>query len=151
MIARGAGLRSQLSDTWIYAIDAALSAVGLTVAEQMRHAPYAVFGVVPLLGLLAVFARERVGRLHSLLELNHIGYHRETDAYRSCRGHGGLTLAPVVAGTWGARPRTFRVLRPELGREDRIGVVAGLGCDCPAEQTEDRGGDHGHQDDVDYQ
>jgi putative nucleotidyltransferase with HDIG domain len=69
-IARGAGLRAQLRESWVYLIDAALSGVGLAVAEEMHSAPYAVLAMVPLLGLLAMFAYERRGRLGNLLELN---------------------------------------------------------------------------------
>jgi putative nucleotidyltransferase with HDIG domain len=69
-IARKAGLRAQLRESWVYLIDAGLSGVGLAVAEEMRSAPYAVLAMVPLLGLLAMFAYERRGRLGSLLELN---------------------------------------------------------------------------------
>ncbi|HWE07722.1 MAG TPA: HD-GYP domain-containing protein [Solirubrobacteraceae bacterium] len=69
-IARGAALRAQLRESWVYLIDAALSGVGLAVAEEMHSAPYAVLAMVPLLGLLAMFAYERRGRLGNLLELN---------------------------------------------------------------------------------
>ena len=58
-----AGLRAQLRESWVYLIDAGLSGVGLAVAEEMQAAPYAVLAMVPLLGLLAMFARERRGRL----------------------------------------------------------------------------------------
>ena len=66
----GARLSSQLRDSWVYLIDAALSGVALVVAEEIHTAPYAVLGLLPLLGLLAMFAHERQGRLTSLLELN---------------------------------------------------------------------------------
>ncbi len=69
-IAQRAGLRAQLRDSWVYLIDAGLSGVALAVAEEMHGAPYAVLAMVPLLGLLAMFARERRGRLGNLLELN---------------------------------------------------------------------------------
>jgi putative nucleotidyltransferase with HDIG domain len=69
-VAQGAGVRAQLRDSWVYLIDAGLSGVALAVAENMHSAPYAVLAMVPLLGLLAMFAHERRGRLGSLLELN---------------------------------------------------------------------------------
>jgi putative nucleotidyltransferase with HDIG domain len=69
-VAQGADLRAQLSDSWVYLIDACLSGVALVVAEEMHAAPYAVLAMLPLLGLLAMFARERRGRLGNLLELN---------------------------------------------------------------------------------
>jgi HD-GYP domain-containing protein (c-di-GMP phosphodiesterase class II) len=84
-LAREATIRAQLRDSWVYLIDAALSTVGLVVAKQMELAPYAVLAVVPLLGLLAMFANERQGRLGSLLELN--------DTYRGA----ALLLGDVIA------------------------------------------------------
>jgi HD-GYP domain-containing protein (c-di-GMP phosphodiesterase class II) len=66
---RGGGLREQVRQAWVYVVDLALSCVGYLVALQTEHTPEAVLAVVPLLGLLAVFARERAGRLESLLEL----------------------------------------------------------------------------------
>ena len=70
-ITERANLRSQLRDCWVYMIDAALSGVGLVVAAEMdHHHPVAVLAVLPLLGLLAMFAQERNGRLTGLLELN---------------------------------------------------------------------------------
>jgi HD-GYP domain-containing protein (c-di-GMP phosphodiesterase class II) len=54
----------------VYPIDAALSVVALLAAEELHAAPYAVLAVVPLLGLLRMFANERRERLGKLLELN---------------------------------------------------------------------------------
>jgi putative nucleotidyltransferase with HDIG domain len=69
-IARGASLASQLHESaWVYLIDAALSGVGLLTAEQIDSSPAAVLLLVPLLAVLATFARERRQRLESLLEL----------------------------------------------------------------------------------
>jgi HD-GYP domain-containing protein (c-di-GMP phosphodiesterase class II) len=82
---RDASLSEQLSDSWVYLIDASLSGVGFIVALQMRHSPYAVLAVVPLLGLLAMFAHERSDRIGSLIELN--------DTYRGT----ALLLGDVVA------------------------------------------------------
>jgi putative nucleotidyltransferase with HDIG domain len=59
-----------LRSTWVYGIDAALSGVGLVVAEQIHTSPVAALALVPLLGLLAVFAHERHQRLQSMLELS---------------------------------------------------------------------------------
>jgi putative nucleotidyltransferase with HDIG domain len=44
--------------------------VGLVIAEQQSVTPYAVLAVLPLLGLLRMFADERRERLGKLLELN---------------------------------------------------------------------------------
>jgi putative nucleotidyltransferase with HDIG domain len=67
---RGATLAAVLRSTWVYGIDAALSGVGLVVAEQIHTSPVAALALVPLLGLLAVFAHERHQRLQSMLELS---------------------------------------------------------------------------------
>ena len=83
-IAREADLTSQLRDMWIYAVDAALSGIGLAVAQDMHARPAIELVVAPLLGLLAVFARERRDRLKSLLELG--------NAYRGT----ALVLGDVV-------------------------------------------------------
>jgi signal transduction histidine kinase/FixJ family two-component response regulator len=74
---RGATLVELLSQRWIYVVDAALSGVGLLVAEEIHRAPIAALAPLPLLGLVAMFARERRQRLESLIELN--------DAYRRAR------------------------------------------------------------------
>jgi putative nucleotidyltransferase with HDIG domain len=69
-IERAAKLSAQLRETWVYGIDAALSGIALVVAEAIHRTPLAALAPVPLLALLAVFARERHQRLESLLELN---------------------------------------------------------------------------------
>jgi putative nucleotidyltransferase with HDIG domain len=78
------GWREQLEGNWVYLIDAALTGIGLVVAEEIHRAWYAPFAIVPLLGLLAVFARERRVRLEQLIELG--------DAYRGT----ALVLGDVV-------------------------------------------------------
>jgi putative nucleotidyltransferase with HDIG domain len=78
------GWREQLEGNWVYLIDAALTGVGLVVAEEIQRASYAPLAILPLLGLLAVFARERKVRLAQLIELN--------DAYRGT----ALVLGDVV-------------------------------------------------------
>jgi signal transduction histidine kinase/FixJ family two-component response regulator len=76
-IARGSSLAEQLSDAWVYIVDASLSGIGLVVAEEISHGAIAALAPLPLLGLVALFARERRQRLESLLELN--------EAYRRAR------------------------------------------------------------------
>jgi putative nucleotidyltransferase with HDIG domain len=74
-IARQADLTTQLRETcWVYAIDAALSGIAIVIAEDVHAVPLAALAVIPALGLLAMFARERQDRLHGLLELNN-AYH----------------------------------------------------------------------------
>ncbi len=111
-IARSASVRSQLRDSWVYVIDAALSCVGLVVAEQMSSSAVAVLAVVPLLGLLAMFAHERQQRLESLLELN--------DTYRGT----ALLLADVVSADDGY---TGEHSRGVVGLALEVGTELGLG------------------------
>jgi signal transduction histidine kinase/ActR/RegA family two-component response regulator len=76
-IARSAAIKEQIAESWVYVVDVALSGVGLLVAEEIHRAPIAALAPIPLLGLVALFARERNQRLNSLIELN--------DAYRHAR------------------------------------------------------------------
>ena len=69
-LGRGATLIEQLRESWVVVVDAALSGVGLLVAEEIHRAPIAALAPLPLLGLVAMFARERRQRLESLIELN---------------------------------------------------------------------------------
>ena len=69
-IAREVSLSSLLGASWVYGIDTALAAPGLLAAENIHRAPLAAVALVPLLGLLAVFAHERRQRLESMLELS---------------------------------------------------------------------------------
>jgi HD-GYP domain-containing protein (c-di-GMP phosphodiesterase class II) len=118
-VTRQAGLRAQLGECWVYGIDAALSGVGLVVAEQIRSAPAAVLAVVPLLGLLAMFAHERNRRLGGLLELNDT--YRGTalllgdvvtadDSYTGSHSQGVVDLARSVGAVLGLGPEQRRNL-----------------------------------------
>jgi len=69
-IARGATLRQQAREYWVYVVDAALSGMGLLAAERMERAPIAALAPLALLGLVALFAHERHRRLESLVRLN---------------------------------------------------------------------------------
>jgi putative nucleotidyltransferase with HDIG domain len=104
MIESGASIREQLGETWVYAVDAALSPVALAVAYEIDRHPALVLGLVPMLGVLAGFARERRARLESIVELKN-AYHgtalvlgdvvEADDAYTGehCKGVVQLTLA----------------------------------------------------------
>jgi putative nucleotidyltransferase with HDIG domain len=81
---RSANFASQLRETWVYAVDAALSIIALFVAQDIHKSAFVALAPLPLLALLAVFARERHYRMESLLELN--------TAYRGT----ALVLADVV-------------------------------------------------------
>ncbi len=83
-VTREADLVSQLRESWVYAIDAGLSPIALVVARDVHSSPAATLVVVPVLGLLAVFASERRARLTNLLELG--------NAYRGT----ALVLGDVV-------------------------------------------------------
>jgi HD-GYP domain-containing protein (c-di-GMP phosphodiesterase class II) len=56
---------------WAVLVDSALAPIGLTVALATRQHPAAVLLVLPLLALLAEFARERRTRIDHALELSH--------------------------------------------------------------------------------
>jgi HD-GYP domain-containing protein (c-di-GMP phosphodiesterase class II) len=57
--------------SWAFLVDAALAPVGLAFAFAAEHHPFAILLVLPLLGLLAEFARERRVRIDHALELSH--------------------------------------------------------------------------------
>jgi putative nucleotidyltransferase with HDIG domain len=69
-LVHGARVRELLRDSWVWAVDIALTPVGLLVAWHVDTMPWAVLSVVPLLGVLAIFGRERRGRVAGLVELN---------------------------------------------------------------------------------
>jgi HD-GYP domain-containing protein (c-di-GMP phosphodiesterase class II) len=78
-------LREQIREcTAIYAIDAALTPVGLLAALCIDDSPWYLALMIPMFGVLAVFAGERRTRLSQLTELN--------GAYRGV----ALVLAEVV-------------------------------------------------------
>ena len=110
-VGRGARLREQLVELWVYAIDAGLSGVGLVIAEAIRLHPIAVLAPVPLLAIFGVLARERHQRLEALLELN--------AAYRGT----ALVLGDVVEaddGYTGVHSRSVVALALAVG--DAIGL-----------------------------
>ncbi|HEX3691201.1 MAG TPA: HD-GYP domain-containing protein [Solirubrobacteraceae bacterium] len=119
VLARRVSLRSQLSGSWVYLIDACLSVVALVVAEDLHEAPYVVLAVVPLLALLRMFANERRERLAKLLELNET--YRGTalllgdvitadDNYTGEHSEGVVGLALVVGDALGLDPERRRNL-----------------------------------------
>jgi HD-GYP domain-containing protein (c-di-GMP phosphodiesterase class II) len=119
-IAQRVSMRSQLKGSlWVYAIDGALSVVGLVIAEELHTAPYVVLAVLPLLGLLRMFADERQARLGKLLELNET--YRGTalllgdviaadDNYTGEHSEGVVGLALSVADALGLDPERRRNL-----------------------------------------
>jgi putative nucleotidyltransferase with HDIG domain len=110
---RGATLTAQLRETWVYAIDAALSGIALIVAQDVHRAPLAALSSLPLLALLAVFARERHHRMEGLLELN--------NAYRGT----ALVLGDVVEADDGYTGEHSKgVVRLALRLGERLGLDA---------------------------
>jgi putative nucleotidyltransferase with HDIG domain len=105
--ARGAGLREQLREMWVYGVDAALTGVALVVAEDAQAHPLIPLALLPLLGLIALFAQERHQRLTSLIELN--------NAYRGT----ALVLGDVVEaddGYTGEHCKSVVALALEVGQ-----------------------------------
>jgi putative nucleotidyltransferase with HDIG domain len=83
-IARHASIASQVGEAWVYLVDAALAGVALLAARNVTTTPAVVLALVPLLWVLATFAKERRHRLENALELG--------NAYRGT----ALVLGDVV-------------------------------------------------------
>jgi putative nucleotidyltransferase with HDIG domain len=112
-IERAASFSSQLRETWVYAIDAALSGFALVVAEDVHKIPIAALAPLPMLALLATFASERRQRIESLLELN--------TAYRGT----ALVLADVVEADDGYTGEHCKaVVARALALADHLGLSA---------------------------
>jgi len=108
-----ASFATQLRETWVYAIDGALSGVGLVVAVQMDSRPVAVLSLLPLLALFSFLAHERHQRLESLVELN--------NAYRGT----ALVLGDVVEADDGYTGEHCKsVMTLALAVADRLGLSA---------------------------
>jgi putative nucleotidyltransferase with HDIG domain len=106
-------LRGLRAEWWLYAVDAALAPAGMLAALAVDEHPWAALGLLPLVGVLAVFAREREARLASLAELN--------AAYRGT----ALVLGDVVEaddGYTGEHCRDVVNLAVEVGL--RLGLSA---------------------------
>ncbi len=109
-ISHATPLREHLRSSWVFLIDLALTGVGLSIAEEVHGAWYAPLAILPLLGLLAIFAREREARLDQLIELNH-AYHgtalvlgdvvEADDGYTGEHSKGVVRLCLEVAGKLG--------------------------------------------------
>jgi putative nucleotidyltransferase with HDIG domain len=66
--------RQLVEEAWIYGVDGALTPVAFVIATTLAERPWTVVATVPLIAVLAVFAREREARMEGLIELN--GAHR---------------------------------------------------------------------------
>jgi HD-GYP domain-containing protein (c-di-GMP phosphodiesterase class II) len=111
LVTRQASLRDQIGESAaVYAIDAALAPVGLLAALSIDESPWYLALMVPMFGVLAVFAGERRTRLRQLTELN--GAYRGTalvlsevvdadDAYTGMHTRDVVELAVAVADRLG--------------------------------------------------
>jgi HD-GYP domain-containing protein (c-di-GMP phosphodiesterase class II) len=105
---------------WVFAVDAALTPIGVLAGVAGEREPLAVVAVVPLMGLLALFARERRERIDHALALSHA--YRGTallmsdvleadDAYTGGEhSHGVVALALAVGDKLGMDARERRNL-----------------------------------------
>jgi putative nucleotidyltransferase with HDIG domain len=101
-ITREASVVSILRSNWVYGIDAALSAPALLAAESIHRTPLAALAMVPLLGLMSLFAHERRRRLEGMIELSNA--YRGTalalgDVIEADDGYTGQHCKSVVALT----------------------------------------------------
>jgi HD-GYP domain-containing protein (c-di-GMP phosphodiesterase class II) len=119
-LAHGAPARAQLPEIgWVYTVDALLTPLGLAAAFASVDHEYAFLLVLPLLGLLAVFAAEREVRIRQALALSH-AYRgtamllgdlvEEDDAYTGRHSRGVVGLAMEVADELSLDPRARRDL-----------------------------------------
>jgi putative nucleotidyltransferase with HDIG domain len=106
------GLQPRLA-AWVYAIDVMLSCVGLLAAAAAAGQPHTWLLVMPLVGLIAIFARERERRIEAALELS--------QAYRGTAMLLGDVLEDADEYT-GAHSRN--VVRLSLEVAERIGLDA---------------------------
>jgi putative nucleotidyltransferase with HDIG domain len=100
--------RQLVGEAWIYGVDAALTPVAYLAATTLGDRPWTVFATVPLIAVLAVFAREREARMEGLIEL--------TAAHRGI----ALVLGDVVEaddGYTGEHCRDVVELATAVGRE----------------------------------
>jgi len=112
-------LREQLGEMWVHGVDLALSPVGYVAGMSLADHPWTVLALLPLLGVLAVFSREREARLASLVELNQA--YRGTalvlgdvveadDGYTGEHSRGVVALALAVGDALGVDPLQRRNL-----------------------------------------
>jgi putative nucleotidyltransferase with HDIG domain len=103
----------------VYVVDAVLTPVGFAIAVATADAPAAAVLGLPLVGLLAIFARERQHRIDNALELSHA--YRGTafllgdvveadDAYTGTHSRDVVQLSVAVADRLGLAPRDRRAV-----------------------------------------
>jgi HD-GYP domain-containing protein (c-di-GMP phosphodiesterase class II) len=112
-LARGASLREQLGELWVYGIDAGLAPVGMLAVWAMDESQWSAVALLPLIGVLSVFARERRRRFDGLVQLN--------EAYQGM----ALVLGDVVEHDDGYTGEHCRdVVELALAVGDRLGLGA---------------------------
>jgi len=115
---------------WIWAVDLALTPIAILAALGAQADPWLVVFTLPLMGLLAYFARERQVRIDHALELGHA--YRGTamllgdvveadDAYTGSHSRDVVTLVLDVAGRLGLdareqRDAEFAALLHDIGK-----------------------------------
>ena len=107
----GIAPRSQIADAaWIWAVDGLLSPIALVATVAAPQQRILFLTLLPLLGLLALFARERRGRLEQALELSnaYLGTTilladliEEDDEYTGAHSQGVVALSVQVAAELG--------------------------------------------------
>jgi putative nucleotidyltransferase with HDIG domain len=127
---RGASLGEQFGEGWVYGVDAALAPVGMLAAWAMADTPWAPAALLPLIGVLGVFARERRQRVGGLVELNNayqgmalvlgdVVEHDDTYTGEHCRDVVALALAAgrrLGLGPGRLRNLEFAALLHDVGK-----------------------------------
>jgi HD-GYP domain-containing protein (c-di-GMP phosphodiesterase class II) len=115
---------------WVWLVDTLLAPLGLLAAFAAEAQDYAYLLVLPLLGLLSIFARERQVRIHQAIELSSaykgtallLGDVVEADdEYTGAHSRGVLELALEVADSMGLpayarRQVEFSALLHDVGK-----------------------------------
>ena len=117
---QAASIRDYLAQSrWLYLVDALLAPVGLGFAFAATAHPWTLALLAPLSFLLLIFARERLDRLESLIELS--SAYRGTayvlgdvvehdDAYTGMHSRGVVELALRAADELGLDPSRRRIV-----------------------------------------
>jgi putative nucleotidyltransferase with HDIG domain len=102
---------------WTWVVDGLLASVGLLAALAARDEPFGSLLVLPVMGLLAIFSRERDARINQSLELSR-AYRGTTlllsdvldgdDAYTAFHSRGVVQLSMAVADRLGLDERQKR-------------------------------------------
>jgi HD-GYP domain-containing protein (c-di-GMP phosphodiesterase class II) len=114
----GVWVRDELRECrWVYGVDVALAGPGLAVAFAAVSRPWIMLLVLPFMGLMAVFARERRARVDYVIELGRayrgtalvLGNVVEADdAYTGVHSEDVVDLAVAVAKEMRLRPGARR-------------------------------------------